>query len=417
MIFLKKFFLEGYGCSLNISETEKIDSFLEKKGFKKIFNLKKADFIIINTCSVKQVTEQRMISRIEYFLSNKKNNAKIIVFGCLASHKGKELSKKFPQVIICDTSLESLCKVFGLKKVSFSPKIIGKKTNPLVSIIPVSVGCLGNCTYCATKIARPNFYSYSIKEIDLAFKKAINSGSKEIWLTSQDLGCYGFDIDTNLVGLLKILLKNKGDYRVRLGMMNLNFLKKIAQDLVLLFSDKRLYKFLHVPVQSGSNKILKQMNRGYSSKNFEKLVLFFRKKVPGITFSTDIIVGFPSEERKDFELTLKLLKKTFPEVVNISRYAKRMGTKAANFENQLSEEDKKNYSRELTKFCDEYMKINNDKLIGKKFEVLVSEKKNKDLFVGRTNSYRPINVDFGYSKFKTVLIVESFPHFFKAKQA
>lgn len=414
---MKTFFLEGYGCSLNVSETEKIDSFLEKNNYKKIEIFQKADFIIINTCSVKQVTEQRMLSRIEYFLLNKKESSKLIVVGCLAAHKNKELTKKFPQILVCDTSLESLCLVLGLKKSSFSPKIIGKKSNPLVSIIPISVGCLGNCTYCATKIARKDFFSYSIEEINFSFKNAINSGSKEIWLTSQDLGCYGFDIKTNLVELLKVLLKNKGNFRIRLGMMNPNFLKKIANELILLFSDERLYKFLHVPVQSGSNKILKLMNRGYSSSDFEKLVKLFRKRVKGITFSTDIIVGFPSETKDDFNQTLSLLRKTTPEVVNISRFAKRSGTKAAIFSGQLSEEAKKNYSRLLTKFCDDYMLVNNKKLIGQKVKVLVSEKKSPTLFVARTNSYRPVSVDFSYSDFVEVEVTNAFSHFFKGKKA
>lgn len=412
---MKKFFLEGYGCSLNISETEKIDDFLEKNNYKRTSAIKDADFIIINTCSVKQVTEQRMLSRIEYFLSNKKDSSKIIVFGCLAAHKNKELIKKFPTVFVCDTSLESLCSVLNIKKRSFSPKILGKKSNPLVSIIPVSIGCLGNCTYCATKIARKDFRSHSIQEIDFAFKSALSSGSKEIWLTSQDLGCYGFDIKTNLVELLKVLLKNEGEYRIRLGMMNPNFLKKISGELIHLFSDERLYKFLHVPVQAGSDRILKLMNRGYTRKEFIDLVKLFRKKVKDITFSTDIIVGFPTESKKDFDSTLSLLKKTTPEVVNISRFAKRSGTKAAIFSGQLSEEIKKDYSRKLTKFCDEYMLVNNKKIIGAKFKVLVSEKKSDILFVARTNNYRPVNVDFGYSSFVNIKIIEAYPHFFKGK--
>ncbi len=414
---MKKFFLEGYGCSLNISETEKIDEFLEKNNYKRTNEIKDADFIIINTCSVKQVTEQRMLSRIEYFLFNKKESSKIIVFGCLAAHKNKELIKKFPTVFVCDTSLESLCSVLNIKKSSFSPKILGKKSNPLISIIPVSIGCLGDCTYCATKIARKNFCSHSIQEINFAFKSAISSGSKEIWLTSQDLGCYGFDIKTNLAELLKVLLKNKGEYRIRLGMMNPNFLKKISPELIPLFSDERLYKFLHVPVQAGSDRILKLMNRGYRSKEFIDLVKLFRKKVKGITFSTDIIVGFPTESKNDFEKTLSLLKKTTPEVVNISRFAKRSGTKAAIFSGQLSEEVKKDYSRKLTKFCDEYMLVNNKKMIGSKVSVLVSEKKSDILFVARTNNYRPVNVDFGYSSFVNVEIIEAYSHFFKGKKS
>ena len=236
--------------------------------------------------------------------------------------------------------LESICLVLNIKKI-LSPKL--GKSNFSFNY-SVSVGCLGNCTYCATKIARPNFFSYSIKEIDFAFKSALKSGSKEIWLTSQDLGCYGFDIKTDIVELLKVLLKNKGEYRIRLGMMNPNFLKKISGKLIPLFSDDRLYKFLHVPVKSGSNRVLKLMNRGYKNKDFVDLVNLFRKKVKGITFSTDIIVGFPTETEKDFEKTLLLLKTT-PEVVNISRFAKRMEQKPLSFPDNFQKQQKRLFKK------------------------------------------------------------------------
>ena len=201
---MKKFFLEGYGCSLNIGETEQIAGFLKRNNFSKTTHVEKADFIIINTCSVKMVTEQRMISRIKKLSEEKKPKAKVLVVGCLAATNKKQLRGLFPSIVILDTKLESLCKALGLKKNSFSPKIIEEKSHKMISIIPISVGCLGNCTYCATKLARGKLMSYSIKQINESFKRALKQ-SKEIWLTSQDLGCYGFDIKTNLVELLKVL--------------------------------------------------------------------------------------------------------------------------------------------------------------------------------------------------------------------
>ena len=151
---MKKFYVEGYGCSLNIGETEQIAFFLEKNNFKKTNNSKEADFIIINTCSVKLVTQQRMLFRIEKMLKEKKQKTKIIITGCLAATNKKEIQKISKDIIVLDTKLESLCEALGIKTKTFSPKISHKKTHQHVSIIPISVGCLGNCTYCATKIAR-----------------------------------------------------------------------------------------------------------------------------------------------------------------------------------------------------------------------------------------------------------------------
>jgi len=407
-----KFYIEGYGCSLNLGETEQISGFLKSNGFKKINEIKKADYIIINTCSVKMVTQQRMISRIEKLFIEKKSSAKILVTGCLGATNPNDIQKINPQIIVLDTKLEKLCEFFGLKKEAFSPKINEEKSHEKISIIPISVGCVNNCTYCATKLARSKLHSYPIKEIDNAFKRAILT-SKEIHITSQDLGCYGFDIGTNLVELIKTLLKNKGDYRIRLGMMSPQHFHKFRNELTDLFKDERLYKFLHLPVQSGSDKILKSMKRDYTSKNFIEEVKFVRKKVNDITISTDIIVGFPGETEDDFKKTLNLIKKTVPEVVNISRYGKRKGTKAAVMPLQLTEPEKKERSRILSVLVKELLAKKSKKLNGKIFPVLVSEKAKGGYFTARTNNYRPILVSASFGQFVKVKITQTYPNFFK----
>ena len=409
---MKKFYIEGYGCSLNIGETEQISFFLEKNNFKKTKILNDADFIIINTCSVKMVTEQRMLSRIKKFLGEKKQKTKIIITGCLAATNAQEIQKISQDLIVLDTQLESLCSALGIKKKSFSPKISHKKSHKYISIIPISVGCLGNCTYCATKLARGQLKSFSIKEINTAFKIAIKE-SKEVWITSQDLGCYGFDINTNLIELLKTLLKNKGEYRIRLGMMNPNHFLKIKKPLIDLFEDDRLYKFLHLPIQSGSDKILKKMNRKYSVKEYLSCVNYIKKRFDDFTISTDVILGFPGETKTDFNKTINLLKKTKPQVVNISRYGKRKGTIAATLPDQISETEKKERSKEVTALLRKQMLLQNKELIGKIFVALVSDKAQKDFFVARTNTYRPVLVPNKLGEFIEVEVKEAYAHFFK----
>jgi threonylcarbamoyladenosine tRNA methylthiotransferase CDKAL1 len=411
---MNKFFVEGYGCSLNMGETEQISGFLNKYGFVVTKSIKQADIIIVNTCSVKMVTEQRMISRIQFLLANKKKKSKLIITGCLAKTNTVQLQKLSKELIVLDTKLESLAKVLDLKEEKFSPKIIEEKSHTNVSIIPISVGCVGNCTYCATKLARGNLESYSIEEINTSFKRALKK-SKEIWITSQDLGCYGFDTGHFLPELIKKLLENKGEYRIRLGMMNPIHFKKIRKDLMPLFSDERLYKFLHLPVQSGSKKILKEMNRS-KLEDFTDAVDYARKKVPDIRISTDIIVGFPGETRTTFNKTLDLIKKTRPNVVNISRFGKRKGTIAATLDNQLTEGEKKELSKELVPFVRKISLEDNQKLVGKKFRALVSDKAPKGGFVARTNNYAPVVVDSSFGEFVDLEIIEARSTFFKGKK-
>ncbi|MBT4597208.1 MAG: tRNA (N(6)-L-threonylcarbamoyladenosine(37)-C(2))-methylthiotransferase [Candidatus Diapherotrites archaeon] len=411
---MKKFLLEGYGCSLNIGETEQIAGFLKRNNFSKTTHVEKADFIIINTCSVKMVTEQRMISRIKKLSEEKKPKAKVLVVGCLAATNKKQLRGLFPSIVILDTKLESLCKALGLKKNSFSPKIIEEKSHKMISIIPISVGCLGNCTYCATKLARGKLMSYSIKQINESFKRALKQ-SKEIWLTSQDLGCYGFDIKTNLVELLKVLLANKGEYRIRLGMMNPNHFKKIRSKLLPLFVDDRLYKFLHLPIQSGSDKILKKMNRFYTVHEFEENINYIRKKIPEMSISTDIIVGFPGETETDFKQSLSLVKKIKPNILNISRFGKRKGTIAEQMLGQLTEKDKKARSKELFVLSRRVFLKRNKQFVGQRFNALVSEKAQINGFVARTDNYLPVVVESGFGQIVEIEVKEAFFHFFKGK--
>lgn len=413
MSFLeKKYYIEGYGCSLNMGETEQISGFLQNHGFKKVISISLADYIIINTCSVKMVTEQRMLSRIKSILDKKKNSAKVLVVGCLGATNPKEIQEINSDLIVLDTKLENLCKALGLRQHSFSPRIIEDKSHEKISIIPISVGCVSNCTYCATKIARNKLISYPIDEINSAFKRALRT-SKEIHITSQDLGCYGFDKKTNLPTLIKELLKNKGDFRIRLGMMSPEHFHKIRNELMPLFDDERLYKFLHLPVQSGSNKVLKKMQRNYTVQQFIEEVNFARKNVSDISISTDIIVGFPSETKSDFEKTLELIEKTKPDVINISRFGKRKGTKAAIMKEQLQESEKKQRSRELSFFCKKLLSEKNKNLLGEKFKVLVSEKASGGYFTARTNNYKPILVNSGFGDFKLVKVDEVFANFSK----
>ena len=227
-----------------------------------------------------------------------------------------------------------------------------KEVQPIV----VSRGCLGACTYCATKNARGNLHSYTIKNVVERVKDAVKKGAKKILLTSEDMGCYGKDIGVNLADLLKEIVKIPGDFEVRVGMMNPTFALEFLDDLVKVFKNEKIIKFLHIPVQSGNDVVLKRMNRAYAVEDFEKIVDYFRNEIPEIIISTDIICGFPGETELQFEDSLNLIKKVEPEVLNISKFYPRPGTPAKNMK-QLSTRTIKERSIRMSKLFKELRKI------------------------------------------------------------
>ena len=215
--------------------------------------------------------------------------------------------------------------------------------------------CLGDCSFCITKLAKGNLQSFPKEDIINEIKKRIEEGYKRINLTSTDNGCYGLDINTSLVSLLKNITEIPGDFKIRIGMINPNYAKLYLNDLIKIYKSDKIIKFLHIPVQSGSNKILKDMNRKYKVQDFINVVSKFRKNILGINISTDIIVGYPTESEEDFEETLNLVKKIKPEVLNISKFTSRPGTKASRLK-QLKTEEIKRRSVILTNLYKDYLR-------------------------------------------------------------
>ncbi|MBN1941530.1 MAG: tRNA (N(6)-L-threonylcarbamoyladenosine(37)-C(2))-methylthiotransferase [Candidatus Diapherotrites archaeon] len=413
----KLFFIEGYGCSLNHADTEQLTAFLESRNFKISKKPENANFVVINTCAVKEQTENRMLKRIrELWGIAQKNNSKLIVFGCLPKINPEKVSQISSQIIQIGPSLKELSQFLELGSTEFSPSLEQKKSNGFVSIIPIARGCLGNCSFCATRFARGALKSYPIKEI--CEKIDLEKKPVEFWLTAQDTACYGIDIGTSLPALLKEIFKSRKKFRVRIGMMNPHYAAKIMPRLLPLFSDKRLYRFFHIPVQSGSDKILEKMNRHYKRSQYLKLVRKIRSKLPDATISTDVIVGFPGETEKDFEQTLSLVKAVKPDIINISRFGARPKTKAAAMKGQLHGRVKKKRSRILTELQKKISIENKEKLVGSVQELFVSEKGPKGNFVGRSVSYKPVVIENDFlGEFVKVKITRAFPNFLVADLA
>ena len=419
---MRKFCLEIFGCKFNQAEGELIRKILSKNYQEA--SEKEADFVILKTCGVVEKTERKIIKRA---LQLKKKGKKIIFAGCLPLISPK-VCKKIADGLVGPTNILDLPKV--IKKVLAGKKFFSLKQKPIdkaklkcfvipketcVAIIPISEGCLSNCSYCATKLAKGKLRSFKEKEILKNVKLAIFQGAKEIQLTSQDLAIYGVDKGKwALPDLLIEILKIEGDFRVRLGMMNPSGAKKIFKKLLSIMKNKKIYKFLHVPLQSGDNKVLKSMNRNYKIKEFLELVKKFKRKFKNSVLATDIIVGFPTEDEKAFQNTIKIIKKIKPDILHLFRYSRREGTEAIKFRD-FPDKVKKERSRILTKIWLEILKEKNKKYLGKEFEALITEKR-ENSFLARLNSYKAVILKEGkVGDFVKVKIVGAKPNYLIGK--
>ena len=231
------------------------------------------------------------------------------------------------------------------------PKI---RKNALVEIIPLSTGCLGSCTYCKTRHARGKLGSYDPHAIVERARQAIEEGVMEIWLTSEDTGAYGRDIETDLPTLLKAIIAIMPDHvMLRLGMTNPPFILEHLQAMADIMNHPRVYQFLHVPVQSGSNPVLEKMNREYTVEEFSEVCDFLIKHVPNMTLATDIICGFPTEDEAMHKETCQLVSKYQFPVLNISQFYPRPGTVAAKWK-KVPSADVKARSSEVTTIFNSY---------------------------------------------------------------
>jgi MiaB-like tRNA modifying enzyme len=399
---MSKIYASVYGCSANAADYEMALGLLKEVGFEFVDNINESDLNIIFTCVVKLPTANRMIHRIKKLT---KTGKPLVVAGCMPKTERDVIERIDPRAsMLGPDSIEKVvdvvCNALQGKKAVFikdlrRPKLCFPKVrrNPIIDIIPISTGCLSNCSYCSVKFARGRLFSYPINMIVKEAEQAIGKGCKELWITSQDNSCYGRDIKTDLPKLLNEIVKIEGNFRTRIGMMNPTFAKVILKDLIKIYKNPKIYKFLHLPVQSGSDKILKLMHREYTVNEFRKIVKDFRKEIKNLTLSTDIIVGFPMEKEGDFEKTIELLKWLKPDIVNLSKFAPRPRTSASRME-QLDNKIIKERSKKLGKLIKKLVLEKNKEWVGEECEVLISERgRKKNQWIGRNESYKPVLIE------------------------
>jgi len=395
---MAKIFVEAYGCSASFSDSEMISGLILNGGHTLVENSSESDLNIVVTCSVKDATANKMIHRIKSLKTKP-----LIVAGCLPKAE-KSTVEKFSEnaSMLGPNSLGKTLQVIdsalkGTRLVALEDSDLSKvglpkvRLNSVVGIVEIASGCMSECTFCQTKLAKGDLTSYRIGDIVRQIETEINEGCKEIWLTSTDNGCYGFDINTDLPSLIDTVVEIPQDFKVRVGMMNPMYMARIRENLIRSFENDKVYKFLHIPVQSGSNAVLNDMKRGHTMETFRDVVKKARDRFPEFTISTDVIVGFPSETQKDFEKTVNLLKETKPDVVNLSKYSARPGTEAAEWE-QIDVSEVKKRSKEIFELINQIALENNQKWIGWRGDVLFDEKTEEGI-KGRNFAYKSIFVD------------------------
>jgi len=394
---MAKIFVEAYGCSASFADSEMISGLIVNGGHTLATDSSESDLNLIVTCSVKDTTANKMMHRIKSLKTKP-----LIVAGCLPKAEKSNVEKFSENAsLLGPNSLGKTLDVInstllGRKQIALEDSDLSKvglpkvRLNPTVGIVEIASGCMSECTFCQTKLSKGDLSSYRLGDIVRQVQTEIKEGCKEVWLTSTDNGCYGLDIGTDLPTLVNAVSEIQEDFMIRVGMMNPMYMPRIKQKLIESYDNDKVFKFLHLPVQSGSDKVLNDMKRGHTSETFREIVKRTKDRFDDFTISTDIIVGFPSETEEDFQKTLTLLDETKPDVVNLSKYSARPGTDAAELK-QIDAAEIKRRSKIIFEQINKISMESNKKWIGWKGKVLFDENTEEGI-KGRNYAYKPISV-------------------------
>ena len=396
-----KYYLETYGCSLNTADSDIIVGRLEAIEGQRVKDISDAELILLNTCGVKEPTEDKIVHRLKELA---KGDTPIVVTGCLPKISLDRVEKAIPgyAALLGPQSVETLASIVprildgerGIRHIesddTYKLKWLAGPPDSVICTVPICEGCLGSCAYCAVKFARGKVKSYSIEDIHQKIERCVHLGYREIRLTSQDAAVYGSDTGETLADLMKSLGSIEGPHKFRLGMFNPNIVMSSINDLIESMDNEHFFKFFHVPLQSGSDRLLKTMKRRYIVSEWESVIQRVRKRFTNATIATDIIVGFPGETDSDFEQTLELIRRVKPSVINISKYGDRPNTLASRSKEKVETSVKKERSRTLTKLVDEILVESNEAWVGRSGPVIITDKGSKGGMLGRNESYKTV---------------------------
>ena len=387
----KRIFIKTFGCPHNVYDGEYIEDILVNEGYyiiKKEADKYNADVWVLNGCTVKDPSQFVVDKSIK---EAEEKNIKIILAGCVPQPEPNTYSKYsilgIQQLDRIGEIVEEICKGNTVQLIKHRRKYSGNnlslpkiRKNNLIEIIPINTGYLNDCTYCKTKFACDNFNSNPIQDILNRIDTVIQEGVVEIWLTSEDIGTWGIEIGKTIPDLLWNIVnllekKSLEDDRfkkvmIKLGMTNPNYIKEHKKELAKIFKQPQFYAFIHIPIQSGSNDILKKMKREYTREDFENLVSYLTEEISEIHIETDVICGFPYETDENFDDTLTLIEKFKPITLNISQYFARKGTSVARMP-QIDHHKKKSRSENISELFESYQPYS--RYIGEIFKVICTD--------------------------------------------
>jgi len=401
-------YIETFGCSANQNNSEILAGILRSAGYQITNNEKIAEIIILNTCVVKSKTESKIKRKIQDL--SKQKRKLVIITGCMPETDAKQIKQLNPDAILLGThhfkDILKLIKNYNdsqldlIKQDTYldykdEQKLLLPKipNNKLISITQISEGCLGACTFCKARLAKGRLFSYDMDDILKSIENDLKSGAKEVWITSQDNAGYGMDKEgkkQRLPELLEKILALKHNFKLRLGMMDPNNAYTILDSLIRIYHNPKIYKFIHIPIQSASNSVLKHMNRLYTIEQAEHIIEEFRKQFPEIAIATDIIVGYPTETNKDHEKNMDFIKKFKPDVLNLSKFSSHKQTPAGKLE-QLNIDIINKRASELMEAHRQTAYENKSKFLGKTIKVFVNRKR-QGFFEARDENYNIIIV-------------------------
>ena len=423
-----KVYIDSYGCTFNKADGQIMAGVLLENEIDVVDSIEEADVIIVNTCYVKLPTENKVIYKIQK-LQKDFPDKKIIVGGCMVEIDPEKLGKIGPNCswigphqlnkaadVVNATYCGEVIRETGFSKDSKVgvPKLTD---DSLIHIIQICEGCLGACAFCCTRFARGPLNSYPIADIVAEAKEAIENGACEIQLTAQDTAAFGRDSGEKLSDLIKEVANLDGDFRVRVGMMHPKNVLDCVDEIIDAIKHPKVYNFIHLPIQSGSDKVLSEMRRGHTIGQYLDILSKFKSEIPDLTLAVDIIVGYPTETDEDFDLTVKLLHDIKPSLIHLSKYQHRKGAISSSLE-EIPHETMRRRSKFLSEIKSKITEDENRELVNSYQNVLVVEKGSKGGFIAKTDSYIPVIVDCAeLGTFVKVKITEATATYLKSELA
>jgi threonylcarbamoyladenosine tRNA methylthiotransferase CDKAL1 len=395
-----------YGCTMNQADATVAMGFIQSKGLR-VTSEEDANTVIVFSCAVRNETEEKVISNVKRL---QKKGKKVIITSCLANSRPAKLLAETPSSVLLiggdNSELMNAISSSAGTVVYGKTRLEARPTDRPIYPIKISQGCTSNCSFCITKLARPSLWCRPSDEIVSSIQKSVLNGAIEIDLSSMDNADYFEPPKTRLPELVKKIVNNvRGDYAIRIGMMNPKGALLLIEGLVDVLHSNKVYKFLHIPIQSGDARVVKDMNRDYDPQRVAFALEKLKRDFPSLRIATDIMVGYPTEDDEAFESTLKLIESGVFDKIHMFRFTPRPHTKAS-FVKQLDEPIKKHRSEVVSRLITEVQRKKNQEYLGTIQEALVTDAVGNERLEARLNNYLKIYLPYKASLLRSRLQIE-----------